>query len=720
MRIFSEKRTESGANPAAGGSEPEERDVSLPLYVSACVVQLAALVAVGYQSDSTNFTYFTIVMTLLGFATSFYLRKFGVPSETVKVGAIVLALLFLYGLRSLGFLGLSSLQQVGSSQEIVLVSILALTATFCSFLLLTDDAVIFPCVWAIALIGLTGTVNINIELIVCFVVFFCAAIFLLVHQSHLARQKRFALSLGEDAPPMPLRRNALPLLRTQLTVAAVCAVASLIIGFIIAIPTQMLGRNLSINQFLRRLRVAPSAVPRVANRPTLTFDNFQDFQVGLGPIGGDPHKVLTVRAARPFYWRGRTYSEYTGQGWASSFTGDATALTPIAPANADGLATFRVPPGEFANRRKKTQQMRFEFRTEGTSLRPMYHVSEPVLVEAPTGTVNVRPSNTITGVGEGSRYNVVAAVTTATENDLRRSGREYPPGIRDRYLSIPDPNEAVRSLALQAVAGARDTPYDRAEAVRRFVAERCVYTLEARAVPNGRDAAEFFLNESREGYCDLYATATTILCRYAGLPARVATGFVPGTPSDTEPNTYVLTGDDRHAWTEVYYNDYGWIQLDATVDTGGVAPVAHSQERKVQKPWWERIGVFPLVFSGLGALLLLYALGNELYSRFARPTRARRIAGNPFAYQIVRAYQNAEKQTARRSGITRSDTLTPREYVKRVRQEYSEAVADALLPLTLLLERALYSPAAATAQDVGTAKSHVSALKTALRGTKRS
>ena len=49
----------------------------------------------------------------------------------------------------------------------------------------------------------------------------------------------------------------------------------------------------------------------------------------------------------------------------------------------------------------------------------------------------------------------------------------------------------------------------------------------------------------------------------SGVPARVASGFSPGT-FDEERREYVVRDLDAHSWVEVFFPGYGWIPFDPT------------------------------------------------------------------------------------------------------------------------------------------------------------
>lgn len=766
MNIFSEKPTDTG-DTGPYGRRAAEKNVSIPLYVGGAAAQISSLMAVAYQiaDPAWTFAWFTILLTLIGLGTSYTLRKIGAPVRLMKMGGVLLAVVFIYALRNGGVFGAIVPAEILGSQEMLLVSALAFTATFCSFLLITDESVVFTCVWAIAIIGLTGTVNINRELIICFVVFLFAAAFLLVHQNGLSsgidafgvrrplkpsaragQEDDISAAFQELQTGQPRFRSAVSahgerprwiLLRTQLTMAAAAWIAAILIGFVVAIPVQMIGRNLSLAAIIQKLRVPAAAsvvARRIGGKQVLNFESLRQFQVGLGPVDDDPTEKMTVFSDQPSYWRGRVYDMYNGNGWVNSFAPPqasfgmdprpGTLLSPkigTAP-SADGINLFEIP--QTGPKRLKTTIQKNKFHMNSGSFSPLYHAAEPVEVRAPASMLLVHNDNTMaTRYANGTDYEVISQVSNVTPKDLKTSGTDYPQDVRLQYLNQIPPSETLRSLAREATDGEPNNPYDRAEAIRRFVARRCTYTLDARAVPSNEDSAEFFLTESKEGYCDLYATATTLLCRFAGIPARTVTGFAPGTPSEKDPHKFVLHGSDQHAWTEVYFQNYGWIPFDATQDTNGTIVTPRTPEPVKKPSLIEKLlaaGLMPTLLMLTGIIGVLYVLLSELIARFLpKGPLVNLRPRNRNANAITQMYAQTARQIGRHATLPFVETMTPGEFEREVRMRLGDTVADALAPLTRVVESASYGPVAAGDTELAAIRAARKRIQSALRKVPR-
>jgi len=95
------------------------------------------------------------------------------------------------------------------------------------------------------------------------------------------------------------------------------------------------------------------------------------------------------------------------------------------------------------------------------------------------------------------------------------------------------------------------------------------YTLSPGEIPPEVDSKEefldYFLLETRAGYCMHYATAFALLAQSEGYPARVCQGFfVPVNGRETVE----VTAGMAHAWPEVYLEGLGWIAFEPTPSFG--------------------------------------------------------------------------------------------------------------------------------------------------------
>ncbi|NHA66802.1 transglutaminase TgpA family protein [Phycicoccus flavus] len=76
--------------------------------------------------------------------------------------------------------------------------------------------------------------------------------------------------------------------------------------------------------------------------------------------------------------------------------------------------------------------------------------------------------------------------------------------------------------------------------------------------------------ETRTGYCVQFSSAMIMMARAAGIPARMAVGFLPGSLNGEER---VITAEDAHAWPELYFPDLGWMRFEPTPGVrSGLAP----------------------------------------------------------------------------------------------------------------------------------------------------
>ncbi|HET6763203.1 MAG TPA: transglutaminaseTgpA domain-containing protein, partial [Longimicrobiaceae bacterium] len=138
--------------------------------------------------------------------------------------------------------------------------------------------------------------------------------------------------------------------------------------------------------------------------------------------------------------------------------------------------------------------------------------------------------------------------------------QSYPTGWA--YLRLPPLSARTQALADSLTAGA-PTRLAKVEAVRRYLAAGPFhYTLDLPATP--ADATlDAFLFRRRAGHCEYFSTAMAVLLRAEGIPTREVTGFQGGDWSESG-HYLAVTGNDAHAWVEVFFPAAGWVAFDPT------------------------------------------------------------------------------------------------------------------------------------------------------------
>ncbi len=154
--------------------------------------------------------------------------------------------------------------------------------------------------------------------------------------------------------------------------------------------------------------------------------------------------------------------------------------------------------------------------------------------------------------------------------------------VRKYYLQVPDSLSGVceefkeylkeNGDLLNKYQKGSANEVDMVRAAREYVMADTSYSLAPGRTPAGRDTVEYFLKEGKKGYCTYYATATAVLLRSAGVPAR----YVEGVYIDQEDLEKAAAEEtevdvpDRyaHAWIEVYTNQYGFVPVEVTPGAG--------------------------------------------------------------------------------------------------------------------------------------------------------
>lgn len=147
----------------------------------------------------------------------------------------------------------------------------------------------------------------------------------------------------------------------------------------------------------------------------------------------------------------------------------------------------------------------------------------------------------------------------------------YDAGAGDRSTPLADDlklprndaamlQDVVRQLQLEGKPSAQILA-----SLKQYFAANFSYNLYRSGNAANNTAVGDFLLRNRSGHCEHFATATTLLLRAAGIPARYAVGYSLQEPSRFGPG-FVARKRDAHAWVQAYVNG-AWQDFDTTPAT---------------------------------------------------------------------------------------------------------------------------------------------------------
>ena len=325
-----------------------------------------------------------------------------------------------------------------------------------------------------------------------------------------------------------------------------------------------------------------------------------------GPLSPrDGTALLEVRSDRPHYWRAAVLDDFNGYGWARSRTDVGQSPLEL-PTRVDGRpAGNDRAGGDRAGEGALNPDWLVRTEVDLRALRSEFAIAPGTLRGADGIALDPTPNGTVFAddvtLGEGDAYTAFSYAPEPGPARMRAAASGYAPALaRHTRLTVPsrigaqpgedapeelavplrgtEPARASRvaarlaasrygpvyELARRWTAGAA-SPYDAAHAVERRLRSGYAYVER---VPLEELPLLSFLFEQRAGYCQQFSGAMALMLRMVGIPARVAAGFSPGTPSG-RPGRYLVTDYDAHSWVEVYFTGIGWVAFDPTP---GAAP----------------------------------------------------------------------------------------------------------------------------------------------------
>ena len=272
-----------------------------------------------------------------------------------------------------------------------------------------------------------------------------------------------------------------------------------------------------------------------------------------------PQTAMTLRTdvSGTIYLRGKSYGDYMGTAWSPAVE------------NSHGNALNYA--GHSILNHQDTEKHPFQLFTPAAYdilYLPYFTMTGSL------GDISV-PSDELTSYG-GDFYRLSSDPyhpdsDYALPASLVQEELQYREFVHSYYTRLPD---STRSTLNQiCISNGLDAEQDNIlTAVSSFVRNQGIYDLSVEAYPDP-DYAVYFLTVSPRGYCIHYATAAVALFRSLNIPARICEGYMV----NSVPNLNVrITGENAHAWAEVYLDGFGWVPVEVTASEGESAAVSQA------------------------------------------------------------------------------------------------------------------------------------------------
>ncbi len=256
------------------------------------------------------------------------------------------------------------------------------------------------------------------------------------------------------------------------------------------------------------------------------------------------------------------------------------------------------------------------------------------------GTITIQAPTT-----EGLQYMADSAITTTMMDIPTITGDS---GRYDLYrpaISLPDiipiarqaggnlfpaENEKLGRLRAEALVGRFDD----------FLKNNYPYSLQIRTVDPKIDRIVDFLKNRRKigGHCEYFASALIMMCRSAGLQARMVTGYHGG-EYNSVGGFYVVRQKYAHAWVEVLIPDRGWVHFDPSPSSPDSSAEPNSLSLGLR--WLREI--------------TQVIERNWLNGVISFDNSTREYLAQIFVHPFVAAYESASQWTARQLRIVKND-----------------------------------------------------------------
>jgi transglutaminase-like putative cysteine protease len=333
-------------------------------------------------------------------------------------------------------------------------------------------------------------------------------------------------------------------------------------------------------------RILPTIQDKLQKQLEATFDpSIDDALIGgtryvsgsrLGSIRehmiGSPQAIaLRINCeVSPGYLRGTVFDLYRNRRWYSAAHGTHSqrvnhpAFTdrPVRPTGAARLA----PVGGTSSGRNRFSVLEYgsprivsvEIQNDPLKGSTVFLPPQTRWIEAVSDEIAISSHDVVQAGNIDINYPYIGGV------GLTPAPQTLDPYKRNLLLEVPDRVDQITKSVSDQVCGTASTPRGKAEAISSFFKKNFLYSLNARGDGREIDPIDRFLRTRHSAHCEYFATATVLLLRQAGVPARYVTGYVADEVTD-DSQVWVARNRDAHAWAEAYDEiTETWFPVEST------------------------------------------------------------------------------------------------------------------------------------------------------------
>lgn len=298
----------------------------------------------------------------------------------------------------------------------------------------------------------------------------------------------------------------------------------------------------------------------------ISFSGYNNSSSKLGgPVTINKLLAFKVKSDNNYYLRGSVKEKYDGYSWnslerkysqktkeQSSMLEDKSSMSFV-----DKSSSATIYPVELNSSTIFTPILAYNTETEKGNI---YYNEIPTFMSS---GINDKPYTIYFYTLNSKGQSVQSGNISPSQREMGNAF--YADNYKD-YLQLPD-NISSRVYDLVfSLTKDKKTNSQKVQAIRDYLQKNYPYTLKVSPIPDGQEFLDFFLFTEKKGYCTYFATAETVMCRIAGIPARYVEGFNMGHSMD-DNGLFEVRNENAHAWTEVLYlenNNQGlWYTVDA-------------------------------------------------------------------------------------------------------------------------------------------------------------